>query len=255
MSSAGNPALDVEAGIAEGLLRLGGAALEGGVDFGGFGDCAHAASTAAGDGLDEHAGALRKVSEESLRLLDGDGVGETGDDGNVVFLGEGAGLRLGAKEVEGLGAGTDEGEPCLLAGAGEGRALGEEAVAGVDGIAACLPRGGDELLDIEVGSDAPALERADGIGFAGVQVVGVVLGVHGNGTNAELASGPHDADGDLSTVGDEQTLDGHRHSSGTRFQRRSILHATAWALRRRVATYHHGWRRAMNTARHGGRRR
>ena len=64
------------------------------------------------------------------------------------------------KRIERLGGGADEGEAGLLAGAGEGRALGEEPVAGVDGVAARAFRGGrDKLVDIEVGGDATAFER------------------------------------------------------------------------------------------------
>ena len=77
----GDPPLDVEAGVAEGLPGLGGAALEGGIDLGGLGDGAHAAPAASGDSLDEHAGALGQVGEEGARLLDGDGVERPGTTG------------------------------------------------------------------------------------------------------------------------------------------------------------------------------
>ena len=69
VAGAGNPALHVEAGVAEGLPRLGGAALEGGLDLVRLGDGAHPPPAAPRDGLDEHPRALRQVAEEGARLL------------------------------------------------------------------------------------------------------------------------------------------------------------------------------------------
>ena len=248
VAGAGHPALDVEAGVAEGLSGLRGAALEGGVYLGGLGDGAHAPSAAPSDGLDDHAGALGEIGEEGVRLLKVDGVGEAGDDGDVLILSEGARLGLRAEEVERVRGGTDEGEARLFAGAGEGGALGKKTVAGVDGVAAGAFGGGDDLVDVEVGGDAAALEGADGIGLAGVEAAGVVLGVDGDGADAEIGGRAHDADGDLPTVRDEQILDGHGRSSGTTFQQRSILHASDGALRPRAATYHRGERRSQRAA-------
>ena len=243
VAGAGNPALDVEARVAETLFGLGGAALEGGVDLGGLGDGAHATAAPTGDGLDEHARSLGKVGEEGARFLDRHGVREAGHDGDVVGLGEGASLRLRPEEVERPGAGADERKAGLLAGARESGAFGEEAVAGVDGVAARPAGGGHELVDVEVGGDAAAVEGADGIGLARVEAAGVVLGMHGNGTDSELAGRAHDADGDLPAVGDEQTLDGHgsflRDVLATAFDpTRQRVGGSARAYHRRPAARH-----------------
>ena len=49
------------------------------------------------------------------------------------------------------------------------------------------------------------------VGSAGVYGVGVSGRVNGDGRDAELAACTHDANGDLSTIGDEDALE-HRHT-------------------------------------------
>ena len=90
---------------------------------------------------------------------------------------------------------------------GEVGVLGEEPVAGMHAVGTAA---GDDVEDrrgVEV-----ALGRrlaAEGVGLVGephVQGVAIELGVHGHRADAELASGAHDAHGDLAAVGDEDLL-------------------------------------------------
>ena len=122
-------------------------------------------------------------------------------------LGGVAGADLVAHDLDGLGRGPDEGHAPLGDGPGEVGVLGEEAVAGVDGVGPALLDGLEDRLGVEV-----ALGRRlapQGVGLVGqpdVERVPVELGVDGHGGHAHLPAGPDDPDGDLSPVGDENLL-------------------------------------------------
>ena len=118
-----------------------------------------------------------------------------------------AGADLVAHDLDGLGRRADEGHPALGDGPGEVGVLGEEAVAGVDGVGPALLDDAEDGLGVQV-----ALGRglaAQGVGLVGqpdVERVAVELGVDGHRGHPELAAGPDDPDGDLSPVGDENLL-------------------------------------------------
>ena len=102
------------------------------------------------------------------------------------------------------GGGPMKVTPRVGDGPGEVGVLGEEAVAGVDGVGAAARDRVEDGLGVEV-----ALGRglaAEGVGLVGeadVQGVAVEVGVHGDGGDAELAARADDPDGDLAPVGDQ----------------------------------------------------
>ena len=102
---------------------------------------------------------------------------------------------------------------------GERRRLGEEPVAGMDGIGAG-PRGGvDEEVAAEVGVRRGVAGQGDGgVAQADVARTGVGVAVHGDRLDAQAPARADDAAGDLAAVGDQQTLD-HAVTSGTRRSR------------------------------------
>ena len=82
---------------------------------------------------------------------------------------------------------ADEDDARVLERLGERRVLGEEAVAGVDGLGAGLLEDLEDLLDVQVGLGGR--RRAEQVGLVGaldVQRVAVGLGVDGDGRDAEL---------------------------------------------------------------------
>ena len=90
------------------------------------------------------------------------------------------------------------------AGAGEGRVLGEEAVAGMDRLAAGRLRGGDHVRDDEVALGRRGRADPDGrVGEPDMGSVRVGGRVDGDRLAPELVERPDDADGDLAPVGDE----------------------------------------------------
>jgi hypothetical protein len=105
-------------------------------------------------------------------------------------------------------AGAEEDDARGLAGGGELGVLGQEAVAGVDGLGTGCLCCGDDLVDTQIGFGG--LGRAEVYGDVGgfdVCGLGVGVGVHGDGADAESAAGADDAQGDLSAVGDEYCVE------------------------------------------------
>src|SRR5581483_1803845 len=196
--------LDVDGGVVEELLALAGSALEGLLELLLLEGDPEALASAAAGGLDRDRVADRLV-DDLPGVLDGvDRVRRAGDDRDAGLLHDLARAGLRAHGVDGLGRGTDEDDPVVLARLGEGGVLGEEAVAGVDGLGARVPRDLDQLVDDEVGLVRRA--RADQVGLVGAPRVGSVavrLGVDGDGLDAHLLERPHDANGDLAPVGDK----------------------------------------------------
>ena len=73
-------------------------------------------------------------------------------------------------------------------------------------IDARLARDAQDVGNVEVGLDR-ALALADQVGLVGLgpmQAEAVLLRVDGDGLEAELVRGAHDANGDLTAIGDQQ---------------------------------------------------
>ena len=201
----GDEALEEDVGAAEGRLRLGLGLLEAGEQVGLVVDDPHAAAAAAVGRLDDQGEAdLRGGLAGGGRVSQG--VVGAGQDGDSDLLGELPGGALVAEQLEKLRAGADKRDPRGRAGAGQGRVLGEEAVAGMKEGCALLPGKGDDPLDVEVGRDG-ALAAADDVGLVGLEAVGaeaVLIGVDGDRPEPELGAGSKDADGDFAAVGDQK---------------------------------------------------
>src|SRR5581483_7108385 len=131
-----------------------------------------------------------------------------------------AGARLLAHGIHRAGGRPDEGDARGFARAHEGRVLREKTVAGVDRVGPRLSGNVEDGLLVQVA--LARRRRADAVRLisdANVTRGAIGLRVDGNGLKAVLAAGAHDADGDLSAVGDEDFLEaGHvgraRYSQG-----------------------------------------
>ena len=209
MAGVGDELFRVEAAVAEGGAGFRGTAFEGVVDFSGLGDGAGAASAAAGNGFEHHGGAGAEAVEEFVRVRFGDGAVGAGQDGHAGAEGGVAGGDFVAEEFELVDGGAHEGDVALSAAACQGGVLGEEAVAGVQGVATGVDGGGDDLIDVEVGGGAGPVQAHGGAGVCEMQGVGVVFGVDGDGGDVQVGGGAKNADGDFAPVGDEQAIHGH----------------------------------------------
>ncbi len=132
-----------------------------------------------------------RASEEASRHAEAKSVGELASGG---FRAEG---------FHGFGGRTDENDSCVFAGAGERGIFGEEAIAGMDGVAVGTACDVDEFVNAEI--TFARRRGADGIGFIGqANMEGGAVGFaeDGDGANAEFAAGAEDAHGNFATIGD-----------------------------------------------------
>ena len=198
--------LDVDAAVTEGLLGFGAGAFEFLRESRGVVDDAHALAAAAGDGLDDDGEA------DALRFLDGfalivDGAVGAGHARHLGGGGRLAGHGLVTHLPDDFGAGADEldvGGGALL---GEAGALGEEAVARVDGVDVGDLGGRDDAILAQVRILARSGPDADGlVGELHVQRLLVGLGIDRDGLDAQLPARADDAKGDFAAIGDEDLV-------------------------------------------------
>ena len=82
--------------------------------------------------------------------------------------------------------------------------LGQETVAGVDGVRAGLRRNGEQLADVQVRVSRRVAAQAVGlVGSANVHGIGVDVCVDSHGQDAGVVAGSGDADCDFATVRDQ----------------------------------------------------
>ena len=104
--------------------------------------------------------------------------------------------------------------------------LGQEAVAGMDGVDLVLPGQGDDAVDVEIGADRLA-GLADPVGLVGLEAVqgeAILVRVDGHGADAQLMGRAEDANGDLAAIGDQQLPERPRDRSCGR----SLRHERSW---------------------------
>ena len=200
--------LDKNVVVAEGLPGLALDQLEGGFDLLRGVAAAHAPAAAAGGRLEDDGEAVRDGLFQSL-VGAFQGLGGAGNGGHAAGQSRGLGGQLVAHLGQDLGAGADEGDAGVLAGLGELGVLGEEPVAGVDGVHVPALGQVDDARDVQIGPQG-GLALADAVGLVGPgaeQGEGILVGVHGHGAEAQVVTGAEDADGDLSTVCGQDLLE------------------------------------------------
>ena len=142
-------ALDVEARVTEGRLGLRARLVPQPLKLLRSGHLAHAATAAAGARLQHHriTDGLRDAQRLGHRL---DRTVGTRDHRQAELLHRVARRDLVVEAPQDLGRRTDEHQAVLLADLGEVRVLGEEAVAGMDGLRAADERGRHDRRDVQV---------------------------------------------------------------------------------------------------------
>jgi hypothetical protein len=168
---------------------------------------AHAPTAAAGDRFDEDRVADFGCHRLGILFVFDNAVG-TGRALNPCLAREGTADVLVFESHHGPGAGADE--PDIAAGADffEVRVLGEEAVAGVDGIDISDFGGANDAIDAQIALRRGSFTDADGfVGHVNVHRIGVSLGIDGYGSDVEFLARADDADGDFTAIGDEDLLE------------------------------------------------
>ena len=234
MAGALHGLLDEDRGIAEGAFGFTHGGLEGVLEIRGLCHAAHAATAAAGDRLDEEGYSIDSASASNWAISAEGGWSRARD----------AGIACGAQcldlvsgQFEHIGLRADEGDSGFGTGACQIGVLGEEAVAGVDGVGACFLRHPQHLFDAEVGADRVTL-FTDHVGFVSLHAVfgiAVLIGEDCDCGGSELIGGTERTDGDLSAVGHENFRE-HRclsllyrpHWATVRQAVGNILYSVTW---------------------------
>ena len=194
--------LQVDAVVPEGVGGLAAGGFQGVGEICCLAHDPHALTAAPGCGLDQQREAdFRRCGQQVVVPLAGL---IARHDGHAGRLHDRPRRGLGAHETHGGRRRADERDPGVRHGIGEIGILGEEAIAGVDRVAAPFERGGDDALTAQV--RFPRRGRANSDRFVSqchMQRTGVRVGIDGDGGDAQLLAGTNDADGDLAAVGDE----------------------------------------------------
>src|SRR5882672_1128079 len=205
MASVANEFFQIEPGIPEGCLGLGGRLIERRAKrFDVFRD-ADTASAAARRSLD-HDGKTDFLREIQRFIKICDTAFGTGYDGHARPLRRTASRGLVAHGSDRLAFRTDENQPSRLYRVREDRILREKAIAWMNCVRACRPGCGKNGFDVEIGFRR--LERTDIDRFVrhvNRQRVGVSGAVNLNGLNAKLPRRALNAYGDLSAICDQQS--------------------------------------------------
>ena len=165
---------------------------------------AHAAPTAAADGLDQHGAGGGQGVEEIGGFGKAGRAGSAGQDGHAKPFGQGAGFGFVAEQRQQLGARPDKGEIGIGTAAGKLGVLAQKAVSGMDGVAASLLGRLQDSVDVQIGSGSGLGQGVRHVRQAPVQRFGVVLRKHRHRAHAQFRGGAQDADGNLAAVGNQQ---------------------------------------------------
>ncbi len=193
--------LQVDVIVAEGGLRLGLGLLQGGFEGQIVEGDAHAAAAAARRRLDQH----RKTQLMGKRHRVGfvaDQPVAAGHRRNVDLFCQFSGGVLVAQQGHRLVRRADELDLATPADLGEMGVLGQKTVAGMNRLHVADLGGADDPVDLQV--TVGGLGRADAVRLVGhAEVGGAAIGLaeHGDGFDAQFATGSKDAQGDFTAIG------------------------------------------------------
>ena len=192
--------LDVDASFAESGFRLHACGVECPTQADIVVHDAHAPPASARHGLDDDRIPDLVGELQGLGLVWNDAFG-SGDHGNLDLPREPAGLDLIAQQPHGLDRRADEADAAVPADLREVDVLGQEPVAGVDGVDVGDLRGADDTRDIEV--TLVAVRRSDAhrlIGKPQVRGTAVGLGIDGHRLDPQLPAGSDDPQCNLTAI-------------------------------------------------------
>ena len=201
VAGAGHVALEEHPVVAEGAEGLPLRRRHGLVEVGGGLDEVHALAATAGGRLHEQRVADRLAVG---RVVGGREGRDPGGHGRLL------GGQLVAHGAHHVGGRPYPDQACRLDGLGEAGVLGQEAVAGVDGVGPGGEGGRDDGVGVEVAAVGQA-HRLVGVGD--VRRSGVGVDVHGDAAQAHRPCRAEHPSGDLAPVGDEDR--GEAHSLNT----------------------------------------
>src|SRR5215203_1683728 len=120
---------------------------------------------------------------------------------------------LVAKQLKSVNAWTDKGDPGLGAPTCEIGALGQEAVAGVDRVAAGGLGYCDDRVGIKVRTRPPPWKGKRLVGHLRMQALGIVLGVNGDCMKIKVSARAGNTNGNLAAIRNKHGGNIHEASS------------------------------------------
>ena len=225
-------ALHIDRVVAERRTRLGASGGDRLVEvFLGLGDL-HAATTAAGGGLDQHGEADLLGGGESL-FLGRDGAVGAGNHRDAGFLHRLLGGDLVAHHLDVVRGRADEGHAMGGHDLGEPGVFRQEPVARVNSLGARDLRRCDDRGDVQVALGRRRRSDADAfVGQANPHGACVALGVDRHRRDTHFLAGPMDPQGDLAAIGDEDFIEHRSYSMTTR----GSPNSTGWASSTMIST-------------------
>ena len=187
-------ALAEDGAVAEGRFRLAGGGGKRLFERFGLADDAHAAAAAPGRGFHQH-------READLRLQPGSGPSVTAP-ARPPRVRSASPRACRRRAASASGGGPTQVRPAASDVCGESRALGEEAVAGVDGVGTGVACGAHERVGVEVRAD-----QGDGSATRAWRAPSSSGGDGHDGVDAEPPAGADDPRRDLAAVRDEEAAD------------------------------------------------
>ena len=128
------------------------------------------------------------------------------------LLGDVSGLDLVTELADRLGWRPDPDETRIDDGLCEVGVLGEESVAGMDGVHLGLLGHGEDLVDVKIRlGRSGAVEGVGLVGQLHEEIVGIGVGIDGDAGLPGVTCGADDSHGDLATVRDEDASNDFRH--------------------------------------------
>ena len=205
--------LDVDAAVAEGLQGLAPRGLERPLDVGVIADETHPLPAPAGDRFQHHGKAEALGLAPSLSGVTHRRRG-AGDHRHSGSLHPATCLSLVAHRADRRRRWAHEDESRVLAGIGECGALRQEAIAGMDRLAARVLRCRDQFADVEIGlRGRSGTEQDGGVGIADMRGEAIRLGVDRDGPKTFVMARADHAHRDFAAVRDQHPLQRHPTSA------------------------------------------
>ena len=201
-----NELLDIDPGVAKGLLRLAArrvVAFDQGNIIMGY---AHAPPTTAGDGLDYDRVANAFGHHQSVLLVVHDAF-RAGRGWHIGFLSQCPADSFVLQRIHGAGVRSDKADVAALAHIGEVRILGQEPIAGVNGIHVRDLGCTHYPINPQIALAGGGFADADGlVGQLDVHRVGIRFRVDRYRADVKLLAGADDANGDFPAVRNQDFL-------------------------------------------------
>ena len=205
MARASHQSLDIDTIDAKRSLRLAAAAFIGSSHLIRTGHGAHAATAAAANGFDHDAASTigLLLHKKVLRLRQRHRLLAAGHQRHTALLGQRTGFGLVAQQRQLCGSGANKAHIRCCTGPRKVCVLTQKAIAGVQCFTAMGLGNLQQMRAIQVGCGAAGVQCHCLIGGFDMRGIRIVLRIHGQTGNAQFVQRTNDAQGNLTTIGNQ----------------------------------------------------